>query len=124
MPVSAEFERSVRARLDDHAGLDRPEREVVPAWQAGDDPGRPLGGLPLASWSLPASDTSAGRDSVVDKTHRAHPPAPDVLAGAGHRSTPTHLATISPCITHTIRRFAGWVLDLPPLDAIPAMTST
>ncbi|MEU4672576.1 hypothetical protein AB0F91_32510 [Amycolatopsis sp. NPDC023774] len=40
--VPPEFERAVRARLDNHTRLGRPEAEVFAAGQASDDPGRPL----------------------------------------------------------------------------------
>jgi hypothetical protein len=32
---------------------------------------------------------------------------------------PADLATISPYITHTVRRFGNWTLNLTPLDRAP-----
>jgi len=32
----------------------------------------------------------------------------------GHRIDPVDLATVTPLITHTIRRFGDWHLDLTP----------
>ncbi len=40
--------------------------------------------------------------------------AANALAADGHPVDPDDLATISPYITHTIRRFGDWVLDLSP----------
>jgi TnpA family transposase len=48
--------------------------------------------------------------------------AANALAGDGHPIDADDLATISPYITHTIRRFGDWVLDLSPPDAAPATT--
>jgi TnpA family transposase len=45
--------------------------------------------------------------------------AANALAGDGHPIDTDDLATISPYITHTIRRFGDWVLDLSPPDAAP-----
>jgi hypothetical protein len=39
------------------------------------------------------------------------------LAGEGHPVEPVDLATVSPYITHTIRRFGDWHLDLTPPEA-------
>jgi len=46
----------------------------------------------------------------------------NALAGDGHPIDTDDLATISPYITHTIRRFGDWVLDLSPPDAVPVTT--
>ncbi|MEV0704598.1 Tn3 family transposase, partial [Saccharopolyspora sp. NPDC050389] len=48
--------------------------------------------------------------------------AANALAGDGHPIDTDDLATISPYITHTIRRFGDWVLDLSPPDATPVTT--
>ena len=48
--------------------------------------------------------------------------AANALAGDGHPIDTDDLATISPYITHTIRRFGDWVLDLSPLAAVPVTT--
>ena len=48
--------------------------------------------------------------------------AANALAGDGHPIDTDDLATISPYITHTIRRFGDWVLDLSPPDAVPVTT--
>ena len=45
--------------------------------------------------------------------------AANVLAADGHPVDPDDLATIAPYITHTIRRFGNWVLDLSPPEAAP-----
>lgn len=45
--------------------------------------------------------------------------AANALAADGHPIDTDDLATISPYITHTIRRFGDWVLDLSPPDAAP-----
>jgi Tn3 transposase DDE domain len=45
--------------------------------------------------------------------------AANALAGDGHPVDPDDLATVSPYITHTIRRFGDWVLDLSPPDTQP-----
>ncbi|QRP48578.1 hypothetical protein I6J71_12480 [Amycolatopsis sp. FDAARGOS 1241] len=63
--VPGEFERAVCAGLDDHPGLDRPEREVLTAGRLMMTPDARWG-PPSASRSRLASDTSTGRDSVVD----------------------------------------------------------
>jgi hypothetical protein len=41
------------------------------------------------------------------------------VAADGHPVDPDDLATIAPYITHTIRRFGDWVLDLSPPEAAP-----
>jgi hypothetical protein len=46
--------------------------------------------------------------------------AANALAADGHPVDPDDLATISPYITHTIRRFGDWVLDLSPPEVQPA----
>ena len=48
--------------------------------------------------------------------------AANALAGDGHPIDADDLATISPYITHTIRRFGDWVLDLSPPEAVPVTT--
>jgi len=48
--------------------------------------------------------------------------AANALAADGHPVDPDDLATIVPCITHTIRRFGDWVLDLSPPQALPVTT--
>jgi len=45
--------------------------------------------------------------------------AANALAADGHPVDPDDLATIAPYITHTIRRFGDWVLDLSPPEAAP-----
>ena len=45
--------------------------------------------------------------------------AANALAADGHPVDPDDLATIAPYITHTIRRFGDWVLDLSPPEATP-----
>ena len=45
--------------------------------------------------------------------------AANALAADGHPVDPDDLATIAPYITHTIRRFGDWVLDLSPPVAAP-----
>ena len=45
--------------------------------------------------------------------------AANALAADGYPIDTDDLATISPYITHTIRRFGDWVLDLSPPDAAP-----
>ena len=42
------------------------------------------------------------------------------LAAEGERVDPADLATISPYITHTVRRFGNWTLNLTPPDRAPA----
>jgi hypothetical protein len=46
-------------------------------------------------------------------------PSSMALAADGHPVDPDDLATIAPYITHTIRRFGDWVLDLSPPEAAP-----
>ncbi|GAA3470495.1 hypothetical protein [Nonomuraea roseola] len=41
-------------------------------------------------------------------------------AAEGHPVDLDDLATISPYITHTIRRFGNWTLNLSPPDQAPA----
>jgi SAM-dependent methyltransferase len=43
--------------------------------------------------------------------------AANALAADGHPVDPDDLATIAPYITHTIRRFGDWILDLLPPEA-------
>jgi hypothetical protein len=45
--------------------------------------------------------------------------AANALAAEGHPVNPDDLATITPYITRTIRRFGDWVLDLKPARAGP-----
>ena len=45
--------------------------------------------------------------------------AANALAAEGHPVDPDDLATITPYITRTIRRFGNWVLDLRPPDGSP-----
>ena len=45
--------------------------------------------------------------------------AANALAADGHPVDPDDLATIAPYITHTIRRFGDWVLDLSLPEAAP-----
>jgi TnpA family transposase len=45
--------------------------------------------------------------------------AANALAADGHPVDPDDLATIAPYITHTVRRFGDWVLDLSPPEAAP-----
>lgn len=45
--------------------------------------------------------------------------AANALAAEGHPVDPDDLATITPYITRTIRRFGDWVLNLTPPEAIP-----
>lgn len=42
----------------------------------------------------------------------------DEVPAAGERVNPTDLATISPYITHTVRRFGNWTLNLTPPDRV------
>lgn len=46
--------------------------------------------------------------------------AANSLAGEGFPVDPDDLATVSPYITRTIRRFGNWVVDLTPPDHAPA----
>lgn len=46
--------------------------------------------------------------------------AANTLAAQGHPVDPNDLATITPYITRTIRRFGDWVLNLTPPETIPA----
>lgn len=48
--------------------------------------------------------------------------AANALAADGHPVEPDDLATISPYITHTIRRFGDWILDLSPPETTPVTT--
>ncbi|MFE3783998.1 hypothetical protein ACFXPA_38155 [Amycolatopsis sp. NPDC059090] len=48
--------------------------------------------------------------------------AANALAGGGHPIATDDLATISPYLTHTIRRFGDSELDLSPPDAVPVIT--
>jgi hypothetical protein len=48
--------------------------------------------------------------------------AANALAADGHPIDPDDLATVSPYITHTIRRFGDWVLDLSPPETAPTTT--
>ena len=41
------------------------------------------------------------------------------IAAEGERVDPADLATISPYITHTVRRFGNWTLNLTPPDRAP-----
>ncbi|MEV8636662.1 Tn3 family transposase [Streptosporangium sp. NPDC051023] len=45
--------------------------------------------------------------------------AANAIAAEGHPIDPDDLATISPYITHTIRRFGNWTLNLTPPAAAP-----
>ncbi|WP_344900961.1 hypothetical protein [Actinomadura meridiana] len=45
--------------------------------------------------------------------------ATNVLAAEGHPVDHDDLATITPYITHTVRRLGDLVLDLDPPDAVP-----
>ena len=45
--------------------------------------------------------------------------AANALAAEGRPVNPDDLATITPYITRTIRRFGDWVLDLRPPDGSP-----
>ncbi len=45
--------------------------------------------------------------------------AANALAAEGHPVDPDDLATITPYITRTIRRFGDWVLNLTPPEAVP-----
>lgn len=45
--------------------------------------------------------------------------AANALAAEGHPVDTDDLATVSPYITHTIRRFGNWTLNLTPPDQIP-----
>jgi Tn3 transposase DDE domain-containing protein len=45
--------------------------------------------------------------------------AANALAAEGHPVDTDDLATITPYLTHRIRRFGDWVLDLSPPDAVP-----
>ncbi|MFI7538534.1 Tn3 family transposase [Streptosporangium sp. NPDC049376] len=45
--------------------------------------------------------------------------AANAIAAEGHPVDPDDLATISPYITHTIRRFGNWTLNLTPPAAAP-----
>jgi len=44
--------------------------------------------------------------------------AANALAAEGHPVHPDDLATITPYITHRIRRFGDWVLDLTPPEVV------
>jgi len=46
--------------------------------------------------------------------------AANALAGEGHPVYADDLATISPYVTRTIRRFGSWVVDLAPPARVPA----
>lgn len=48
--------------------------------------------------------------------------AANALAGDGHPINTDDLATVSPYISHTIRRFGDWVVDLSPPKAVPVIT--
>jgi hypothetical protein len=50
--------------------------------------------------------------------------AANALAAEGHPVDTDDLATITPCITRTIRRFGDWVLNLEPPDSTPSPAST
>ena len=50
--------------------------------------------------------------------------AANALAAEGHPVDTDDLATITPYITRTIRRFGDWVLDLKPPDSSPVTAST
>jgi TnpA family transposase len=41
------------------------------------------------------------------------------IAAEGHSVDPDDLATVSPYITHTVRRFGNWTLNLTPPDGVP-----
>jgi hypothetical protein len=41
----------------------------------------------------------------------------NTLAAEGHPTDPVDLATVTPYITHTVRRFGDWHLDLTPPEA-------
>lgn len=43
--------------------------------------------------------------------------AANALAAGGHPVEPDDLATVTPYMTHTVRRFGDWVLDLSPPEA-------
>ncbi|GLW13226.1 hypothetical protein Misp01_83540 [Microtetraspora sp. NBRC 13810] len=45
--------------------------------------------------------------------------AANTIAAEGRPVAPDDLATISPYITHVIRRFGNWILNLTPLAAAP-----
>jgi hypothetical protein len=42
------------------------------------------------------------------------------IAAEGEYVDPADLATVSSCITHTVRRFGNWTLNLTPPDRAPA----
>ena len=42
------------------------------------------------------------------------------IAAEGEYVDPADLATVSPCLTHTVRRFGNWTLNLTPPDRAPA----
>ncbi|GAA0420738.1 transposase [Acrocarpospora corrugata] len=46
--------------------------------------------------------------------------AANALAAEGHPVDPDDLATVSPYITHSIRRFGNWTLNLTPPEHAPA----
>ncbi|MFE7802511.1 hypothetical protein [Nocardia sp. NPDC057440] len=60
---------------------------------------------------------------IRDRWWRAGPGASsanlNALAAEGHPVDPDDLATITPYITRTIRRFGDWVLNLTPPEGEP-----
>jgi hypothetical protein len=46
--------------------------------------------------------------------------AANAIAAEGQPVDPDDLATISPYITHNVRRFGNWTLNLAPPDQTPA----
>lgn len=42
-----------------------------------------------------------------------------MLGWVPNRGDPDDLATIAPCITHTVRRFGNWVINPTPPEKAP-----
>jgi hypothetical protein len=57
---------------------------------------------------------------VIDSTACDITDAANAIAAEGQPVDPDDLATISPYITHNVRRFGNWTLNLAPPDQTPA----
>nr|WP_052317013.1 Tn3 family transposase [Streptosporangium roseum] len=60
---------------------------------------------------------------VIYSTARDITDAANAIAAEGCPVDPDDLATISPYITHVIRRFGNWILNLPRRPLLPPRTS-
>lgn len=76
-------------------------------------PARP--GRPLPAHRLAVRGQRDRLGPALDITDAAN-----VLAAEGHAADTGDLATISPYVTRTIRRFGDWVLDLAPPAGAPS----